>query len=144
MSKLSDTHQLIHQIFIFDANLAENFIENNRDKKIRNLISDLLKELEMEPLSDLKIDDAIDPSAPGWTFIQPITTSHISCHYFISNPSHIHFDLYSCKKFDWKTVVKILNQYFSLADWSANSINRDIYNRSNTNIRGNKSTFETC
>lgn len=139
--KLESTEgKLIHEIFILDANLAKEFNEVNRNEKINNMIDEMLAELNMEKLSPLIINEAIDLSSPGWTFIQPITTSHISAHYFIetNKPSHLHFDLYSCKPFNWHAALQIIDKYFDIDDWSANFIKRDTYNRSITEIKGNK------
>jgi len=140
MKKGLTEEKLIHEIFILDANLTEIFNEYNRNEKISNMIDEMLAELNMEKLSPLVINEAVDLSAPGWTFIQPITTSHISAHYFIetNKPSHLHFDLYSCKPFNWSTALQIIDKYFKIDDWSANFIKRDTYTRSIIEIKGNK------
>jgi hypothetical protein len=57
----------------------------------------------------------------------PITTSHISGHYFIepagTNPN-IHMDFYSCKHFSWKQIIPIIDKHLALAKWHANFLYR--------------------
>jgi len=138
MNESPSKKKLIHKIFILDAFLNKPFDEVNRNEKINKMIDQILGELKMEKLSPLVIDEATDSTAPGWTFIQPITTSHISAHYFFEEKekSHIHFDLYSCKEFQWKTVLKIVNDYFDLGEWAATLIDRDQLNRSISDFKG--------
>lgn len=47
---------------------------------MRRFIDEVLSALGMTPLGELGIYPAVDQSAPGWSFIQPITTSHVSAH----------------------------------------------------------------
>ncbi len=117
---------LKHEIFIFDANLLGHLNEAIYKKSTQSLINDLLKVLKMETLGPLEIFMACDKRAPGWSFIQPITTSHISGHYFESPGKfpHIHIDIYSCCSFKWKKVVEVLDKHLKLRDWSANQISR--------------------
>jgi hypothetical protein len=119
---------LSHEHFIIDAILKKTLNFDERKKITENLISDLLKTLKMIKLGKLEIYDATDDKFPGWSFIQPITTSHISGHYFEESdiPSHIHLDIYSCKSFDWKLVISILDQHLGLGAWSGNLIMREL------------------
>jgi S-adenosylmethionine/arginine decarboxylase-like enzyme len=82
----------------------------------------------MEKLAPLEIFDATDSRFPGWSFIQPITTSHISGHYFeeVGKPSNIHMDVYSCKMFEWGKIFPILDDALKLGQWSANLIIRSV------------------
>jgi hypothetical protein len=129
---------LEHRQFILDANL-KNYLPVNFKKFTKMFIKKLLKSLEMKELGLLKIYGAKDARAPGFTFLQPITTSHISGHYF-SKPGqspHIHLDIYSCKSFSWKTVILLAHQFFVLGDWNANYINRSLSKkRSYLSIKG--------
>ena len=118
---------LQHEMFIVDANL-KSVLDQSRMNEITNaLIDDLLKELGMAKLGKLEIYDATDPRAPGWSFLQPITTSHISGHYFFepdgSNPN-IHMDFYSCCSFDWKMIIPILDRHLGLAKWHGDFLYR--------------------
>ncbi len=123
------THQsLSHEHFILDAELEDHLDFQQRAPITEALARDLLAGLQMEELGPLQIYDATDDLFPGWSFIQPITTSHISGHYFEekSGTSHIHMDIYSCAHFDWKAVVAILQKHLPFSRWSANFIVRTI------------------
>src|SRR3989344_7856835 len=125
---------LTHELFLLDANLKVK-LDTERKEEITNaLIDDLLRELNMMPLSPLQIYPASDPRAPGWSFIQLITTSHINGHYFEASDtfSHIHLDIYSCKSYDWKKALRIFDKHFDLLDWKGNLIKRS------ANLRGRK------
>lgn len=117
---------LKHEIFIIDTNLLKPLNESTYQQDAKSLIDDLLQTLEMEPLGPLQVLMALDQRAPGWSFIQPITTSHISGHYF-EKPGrfpHLHLDIYSCCSFQWQLVINILDRHLGLKDWSANLILR--------------------
>lgn len=138
---MSDLHleakgdnELVHEHFILDANLGEALSYRNRNEITEKLVFSLMEALKMHPLGKLETYDATDPQYPGWSFIQPITTSHISGHYFEESekPSHLHLDIYSCKIFDWNEVIKIVHEQLNLAKWTANYI-----------IRANESSLRT-
>ena len=119
---------LKHEIFILDANLLKPLSERTYQQDSKCLIDDLLQTLEMEPLGPLQVLMALDQRAPGWSFIQPITTSHISGHYF-EKPGrfpHLHLDIYSCCSFQWQLVINKLDHHLGLRDWSANFISRHV------------------
>lgn len=91
-----------------------------------SLIGDLLSVLGLEELGPLELFEAVDLRAPGWSFLQPITTSHISGHYFEKpgNHPHIHMDFYSCDSVDWHQIAAVVDKHLSLADWRASFITR--------------------
>lgn len=128
MSQLGNTgsDELIHEHFILDAELVHPLNFDNRHEITRTLIDELMSSLNMVELGTLQVYDAVDPTFPGWSFIQPITTSHISGHYFEekNKASHIHLDIYSCKYFDWKKVIILINKNLDLAHWVANYVVR--------------------
>src|SRR3989344_2447432 len=125
---------LTHELFLLDANLRNKLDYRRREEITANLVNELMEELEMMPLSPLQIYPASDPRAPGWSFIQLITTSHINGHYFEASDtfSHIHLDIYSCKSYDWKRALRIFDKHFDLLDWKGNLIKRS------ANLRGRK------
>lgn len=49
----------------------------------------------------------------GFTGVVGIVTSHITFHYFDSDQS-LHFDIYSCKKFDIKSVIDFLDSFWDI------------------------------
>jgi S-adenosylmethionine/arginine decarboxylase-like enzyme len=79
-------------------------------------VEDLLREIDMKPLGGMSWAEASDLDFPGQSFVQMISTSHVSLHYY-SDTDTIYFDLYSCKPFDDKKVVALLDKAFSLRDW---------------------------
>lgn len=70
----------------------------------------------MNALGPLIWSGAADLDFPGQSFVQMITTSHCSLHYF-SDVNELYFDLYSCKDFNPEKVVGLINSYFGLASY---------------------------
>lgn len=119
---------LRHEIFILDAYLREPLDRSRMEPVTRQLMRSLLGTLEMEELGPLQIYPAADPRAPGWSFIQPITTSHISGHYF-ERPgrfSHIRMDVYSCESVDWQRIIEVVHDHLNLREWRGTFVNRHI------------------
>lgn len=119
---------LQHEIFVLDAYLTKLLDVSKKESITRNLIDDLLETLRMEELGDLQIFDAADQRAPGWSFLVPITTSHISGHYFTKPGKHPHIrmDLYSCAAVNWRKAVNVINKHLELGTWRATFIERHI------------------
>ncbi len=120
--------QLEHEIFVLDAFLRNPLDPASRRNGAATFIRELLQTLAMSPLGAMQFHDAEDERAPGWSFLQAITTSHVSCHYF-EKPGrlpHIRIDIYSCKSVDWRNVVAMSNRHFALDDWHATFIHRTI------------------
>ena len=100
---------LRHEIFVLDAFLCAALDCGDRERITREFLRDMLHTLGMQPLAPADIFPATDERAPGWSFIQPITTSHVSAHYF-ARPGrlpNLRLDAYSCEPFDWQAVVNI-------------------------------------
>lgn len=117
---------LLHEVFVLDAELERPLKKDGYAASTKKLVAGLMKALKMKPLGKLEIYLATDKSAPGWSFIQPITTSHISGHYF-EKPGkfpHVHIDVYSCKKFSYKKVIQLLHRDLRFRSWSANFVVR--------------------
>lgn len=128
MPSENSTFSLLHQIFVLDAYLERPLDCAAQDSITKNFINDFLSVLGLEPLGPLGIFPAVDDRAPGWSFIQPITTSHISAHYFEKpgKAPHIRIDAYSCDEVDWQKLVSVCHQHFQLADWRGTFIDREI------------------
>lgn len=119
---------LVHNILVLDAFLAEPLDCRRHVEITRRFIDEVLTVLDMQALGELGIFPAVDKRAPGWSFIQPITTSHISAHYF-EKPGrmpHIRLDAYSCESIDRDRLIKLCHQHFRLSDWHATFIDRRI------------------
>jgi len=80
-------------------------------ERCEKFVRKLLKAADMKPLCALCYADAMDKCNPGQSFIQMITTSHCSLHYF-SKSGEIYFDLYSCKKFNPQKIVSLVHREF--------------------------------
>lgn len=119
---------LLHQIFVLDAYLNRPLDCDSQDSITRNFVDEFLVVLGLEPLGPLGVYPAVDQRAPGWSFIQPITTSHISAHYFEKpgKAPHIRIDAYSCDAVDWRKLVSVCHHHFQLAEWRASFIDREI------------------
>lgn len=120
--------RLLHEIFVLDAHLREPLDESRAAEITRKLVDALLAALHMEELGALQVYPAVDLRAPGWSFIQPITTSHISGHYFRepNRQPHIRMDFYSCSCINWMDIIRIVHKNLDLADWRGTFIDRQI------------------
>ena len=120
--------QLEHQILVLDAGLREPLDFDYHVTITRRFVDDLLDVLGMAPLGELGIYPAVDQRAPGWSFIQPITTSHVSAHYFEKpgRTPHIRLDAYSCETIDWQSLIEVCHWHFALGDWRATFIDRQL------------------
>ena len=82
----------------------------------QRFVDRLMKDINMKPLGPLSWATAEDLEFPGQSFVQMITTSHCSLHFF-SETNEIYFDLYSCRSFDEHKVIKHLDEAFGLGRW---------------------------
>ncbi len=118
---------LEHHAFVLDAKVAHPLELERDEHMVRNMMEVLLERLHMKELSPLAIFPATDFRFPGFSFVQPITTSHIAGHYFDTvgdEMPHIHLDIYSCKLFDWRDAMSLLHSFLQLAEWDANYLVR--------------------
>jgi hypothetical protein len=115
-------------MLVLDAFLEARLDQDRCEAITRGFIDDVMVSLGMEALGELGIYPANDPRAPGWSFIQPITTSHVSGHYF-EKPGrhpHIRLDAYSCESVRHRRLIALCHQHFRLGDWRATFIDREI------------------
>ncbi len=124
----AQSQPLVHEILVLDAFLTGQLDQGRYESITRDFVVDVLVTLDMEPLGELCIYPAVDLREPGWSFIQPITTSHISAHYF-ENPAdrpHIRIDAYSCASIDWRALIAVCHRHFGLDEWRAWFIDRQL------------------
>ena len=118
---------LKHEVFLLDANLQAPLDQTHMEPITQNLILSLLEVLGLVELGPLELYPATDLRAPGWSFLQPITTSHISGHYF-EKPGkhpHLHMDIYSCDSIEWRKIVSVVDGHVGLADWQGSFVVRN-------------------
>lgn len=119
---------LVHEMLVLDAFLEAPLPQSRYESITHRFVAELLDVLGMEALGELGIWPALDEREPGWSFIQPITTSHVSAHYF-QNPGgrpHLRLDAYSCASIDFRELVRLCHRHFRLADWCASFIKREL------------------
>lgn len=114
--------KLTHLHLVVNAKIGPDFRDLTRDMA-REFVDELMRITDMKPLGPLNWSDAVDLDFPGQSFVQMITTSHCSLHYF-SDTREIYFDLYSCKKFEPERVISLLDKYFDLKEWHGIVYNR--------------------
>jgi len=82
-----------------------------KKKVLYNLFISLADLIKMVILIKPKIAYVSDKGNEGLTGTCIIKTSHISCHIWEKqNPPLIHLDVYSCKKFNYKSVLRFLKK----------------------------------
>ena len=121
----------IHKIFVLDAKLEGLLDESNPRKFCEGYFTNIMEASEMKPLAPMSVCPTMDPRAPGFSGIQPLTTSHTSFHYFwepdVPDPfPNVHLDLYSCSPFSYEDVIRVAHKHFGLAEWTGNFIDRSL------------------
>jgi len=114
--------KLVHLHLAVNAKIGPDFRELTREKA-QEFVNELMRITDMKPLGPLNWSDAVDLDFPGQSFVQMITTSHCSLHYF-SDTREIYFDLYSCKNFEPQKVIELLDRFFDLQEWHGMLYNR--------------------
>lgn len=61
----------------------------------------------------------------GFTGIVGIVTSHVAFHYFDHDRS-LHFDVYSCKEYSLREVVKFIDEFWRIESASVVVIDREV------------------
>ena len=120
--------ELTHMHLTVNARVDRNFLELPKDRA-QSFVNELMKVTNMKPLGLLNWSDAVDLDFPGQSFVQMITTSHCSLHFFRDEEgtganNEIYFDLYSCKDFNYESVVALINRYFGITEWHGMLYNR--------------------
>lgn len=110
-----DAPSLTHLHLAVNAVASREFSEMDRDNA-EEFVRKLMEVARMKPLGPLLWSGAADPRYPGQSFVQMITTSHCSVHFF-SGTGEIYFDLYSCKKFEPERVIELLRGHFGIQSW---------------------------
>lgn len=82
-------------------------------KNISNFVNELVKKIDMKKYGKLWIKRFAlhDETKSGISFMQMIETSNITGH-FIDKTGNFYIDVFSCKPYDQRVVVELVNQYF--------------------------------
>lgn len=105
--------------------------ESNPRGFCKDYFEEVMEATRMKPLAEMSVCPTMDPRAPGFSGVQPLTTSHTSFHYFWepetkdTNPN-VHLDLYSCSPFSYEDVLCVAHKHFHLAEWTGTFIDRDV------------------
>lgn len=127
--------ELTHVHITVNAKIDPNFIALPKADAQR-FVDRLMKTVGMKPLGPLNWSDAEDLDFPGQSFVQMITTSHCSLHFF-SDTNEIYFDLYSCKPFDKDKVLELLDETFGLKEWHGTLYTRATDQKPQVRMLGN-------
>ncbi len=111
-----------------NARVDQSVLELPKEKA-QAFVNELMKITNMKPLGPLNWADAVDLDFPGQSFVQMITTSHCSLHFFRDEhgggaDSEVYFDLYSCKEFNPDGIVALIDKYFGVIEWHGILYNR--------------------
>ncbi len=112
---------LEHIHMTVNARIDSNFSELSKEKA-HEFVNELMKTIKMKPLGPLNWATASDLDFPGQSFVQMITTSHCSIHFFQDaqgngENNELYFDLYSCRCYDVNKVVGLIDKYFGIKEW---------------------------
>ncbi|MFA6530212.1 MAG: S-adenosylmethionine decarboxylase [Candidatus Micrarchaeia archaeon] len=119
---------LIHLHLAVNAKINPSFSELPREKA-QEFVNKLMRITNMKPLGPLNWSDAVDLDFPGQSFVQMITTSHCSLHFF-ADTHEVYFDLYSCKEYDPQKVIGLLDEFFG----GIKEYHGILYNRANDGV----------
>lgn len=100
---------------------------------VRNFVKELVEAIDMVAYGEPLIVDFAnhDPSKGGFTLVQLIETSNI-CAHFVSESSDAYFDVFSCKEFQVRDVLPVINKYFKPVDGFVEYFYRDAHNKFET------------
>lgn len=93
-------------------------------KDIEKFFDELIKELKMKKLTDFFSIKVHGEDGRGISAFQMITTSHISMH-FDDDHRCGYLDIFSCKNFEPKVVVNMIDKYFKPKKIASQFIFRD-------------------
>ncbi len=120
--------ELTHMHMTVNAHIDRKFLELPKEKA-QAFVDELMKVTGMKPLGPLNWSSAVDLDFPGQSFVQMITTSHSSLHFFRDDEgeganNELYFDLYSCKDFDPEELVGLIDKHFGIVEWHGVLYNR--------------------
>lgn len=98
------------------------------EQVIKGFVKNLVDTIDMkafgEPILQNFAND--DPTKGGYTLVQLIETSNI-CAHFVEATGDAYFDIFSCKEFQVKDVIPVINKYFHPEDGFVKFVYRDAH-----------------
>ena len=84
----------------------------------------LVKKIDMVPYGQPKVVMFGSGNKKGYTLVQLIETSNITAH-FVEETEDMYLDVFSCKEFDYKDVMYVVNYYFGPRSVDTKFVSRD-------------------
>ena len=98
--------------------------EIDDEKDIEAFFTELIQALDMKPLSEFFCVRVDNEEGRGISAFQMITTSHIAMHF--DDDGHNGFmDVFSCKKFDPRIVLQMIEKHFKPDNMMVQFVYRD-------------------
>jgi len=93
---------------------------------IKEFSNTLVERIDMVPYGDPIVEHFAthDPDKAGYTLVQLIETSNITCH-FCDKDGNFYMDVFSCKTFDTRTVIDLVNTFFKPENIKTRYFTRD-------------------
>lgn len=95
---------------------------------IQDFSRELVKKIDMVPYGHPRVIMFGSGNKKGYTLVQLIETSNITAH-FVEETDDMYLDVFSCKKFDDKTVEEIVDFYFGPTYVDTKFVSRDASTR---------------
>ena len=72
---------------------------------------ELISRIDMKAYGEPKIVNFGEGNKKGYSLVQLIETSNITAH-FVEETNDIYLDIFSCKKYDPATAIKVFKEFF--------------------------------
>ncbi len=89
-------------------------------EKIQDYVIQLCKVIDMKRFGDVQIEHFGSGNKEGFTMVQLIETSNIVAH-FANDIEAAFIDIFSCKDFEFQTVIEFTMNFFGAAEITTHS-----------------------
>ncbi len=96
--------------FLLDCRFTNHWIKDK--EMIADFAKELVKRIDMEAHGEPIIEMFGDGNKRGYTLVQLIKTSSITCH-FCEETLDMYLDVFSCKKFEQDVVCDVVRDFFN-------------------------------
>lgn len=110
-----------YHLIINAAECDHNAITNA--DTIYDFTKKLVKDIDMVAFGEPQIVKFGHGDKQGYTLVQLIETSNICCH-FVDDTDDLYLDVFSCKPFDQKVVVNLVEEFFGCKKFEVHFLNR--------------------